>query len=327
MTHGVCAAGHCRKTETTMSILFTFPGQGAQVPGILHALPDHGETARTLAETADVLNADPLKLDTPEALASTRSVQLCLLIAGVAMARVFAAHDAYPDMVAGLSIGAYPAAVTAGALDYADALRLVARRGQLMEQAYPRGYGMAAIVGLDRYQLAPLIARVHSTSSAVYLANLNAERQLVIAGADEALRAVMDLAREHGAGKTERLSISVPSHCELFDAAALDMSASFAGITVRRPRLTFLGSSAARVLSDPTRIADELANNMARQVRWFDTIRLAWELGARFALEMPSGSVLTGLTRPVFETGLAVCSDNNRFDSLLALMARERGER
>ena len=190
-----------------MKILFTFPGQGAQKAGMLHRLPPHPEVARTLDETRAALGADALSLDTEQALASTVAVQLCLLIAGVAMARVFAAHGARPDMVAGLSIGAYPAAVTAGALEYADAVRLVARRARLMENAYPEGYGMAAVIGLDRRQLEPLIAAVHAASQPVYLANVNAATQLVIAGANDALQAVMRLALQAGALRAEKLAV------------------------------------------------------------------------------------------------------------------------
>ncbi|HTN66457.1 MAG TPA: malonate decarboxylase subunit epsilon [Burkholderiaceae bacterium] len=307
-----------------MKVLFNFPGQGAQKAGMLHRLPSHPEVARTLGEAHAVLGSDPWSLDTEAALASTVAVQLCLMIAGVAMARVFAAHDAHPDMVAGLSIGAYPAAVTAGALDYADGLRLVARRARLMENAYPNGYGMAAVIGLDRYQLEPVIAGVHSVSMPVYLASVNAATQLVIAGANDALAEVMRIAITAGASRAEPLAVRVPSHCVLFDAAAADMRAAFEHIAVKRPRLSLLSSTTARVLTDPQQIADDLASNMARQVHWSDTVRLAWERGARLALEMPSGGVLTNLTAPVFEDGLALCCDNNRFDTLLALMARER---
>jgi malonate decarboxylase epsilon subunit len=305
-----------------MRVLFTFPGQGAQRPGMLHRLPDHPEAARTLAETREVLCTDPLQLDTAAALASSMAVQHCLLVAGVAMARVLAASGGRPDMVAGLSIGAYPAAVVAGALDYRDAVSLVAKRGRLMDEAYPHGYGMAAIVGLDQQQMEGLLVQVHASTRPVYLANLNAERQFVIAGADDALRAVMDLALVHGASKAARLAVSVPSHCELFDGAAATMRAAFAGIELRRPRIPFLSSSAARMLSDPARIADDLAGNMARQVHWADTVRLAWERGARLAVEMPSGLVLTNLTAPVFTEGLAVGCENTSTETILALIAR-----
>ncbi|WP_426077390.1 malonate decarboxylase subunit epsilon [Janthinobacterium sp. PSPC3-1] len=303
-----------------MSVLFTFPGQGAQRPGMLHALPGDAAVAATVAEAADVLKHDPLLLDTPAALASTRAVQLCLLIAGVAMARSLAARGALPDMVAGFSIGEYPAAVVAGALDFADAVQLVARRGQLMEEAYPSGHGMAAIIGLDSAQLDPLVARVHTAATPVYIANLNARRQIAIAGSDAGLQAVMALALLHGASKAERLAVSVPSHSPLFDGAAQQLRAAFDQVTLRRPQLAYLSSSAARTLFDPERIRDSLASNMARRVHWADTVRLAWERGARLAVEMPPGSVLTRLTGPEFGEGVAVSCDGNRIENLLALV-------
>jgi malonate decarboxylase epsilon subunit len=303
-----------------VSVLFTFPGQGAQHPGMLHALPDHPETRRTLDEARIVLGRDPLELDSAQALQSTLAVQLCLLLAGVAMARVLAAHGARPQMVAGLSIGAYPAAVAAEALDFADAVRLVALRGRLMEEAYPSGYGMTALTGLLRKQLDPLIAQVHSAQRPVYLANLNAARQLVIAGSDEAMAAVGALALAAGAQRAERLAVSVPSHCELFAREAQQMAAAFREVALRRPRLVYISSSSARALFDAQRIGQDLAANMACPVLWFDTVRHAWERGARLAVEMPSGSVLTKLTAPAFEGGVAICCANNRLDSLLSLI-------
>ena len=305
-----------------MSVLFTFPGQGAQRAGMLHALPDDLAVAATLAEAAAVLGSDPLLLDTSAALASTRAVQLCLLIAGVATARSLAGQGAVPDMVAGFSIGEYPAAVVAGALDFGDAVQLVARRGQLMQDAYPRGYGMAAIIGLELAQLEPLVAGVHGNERPVYVANLNARRQIAIAGSEAGLQAVMALALAKGATRAERLAVSVPSHSPLFDAAAQEMQHAFDSVTVYRPKVVYLSSSAARALFDPQRIRDSLASNLARCVHWADTVRLAWERGARLAVEMPPGSVLTRLTAPEFTDGVAVSCDGNRLASLLALVAQ-----
>jgi malonate decarboxylase epsilon subunit len=305
-----------------MSVLFSFPGQGAQQSGMLHALPPHAEVERTLNETTEALKLDPLSLDSERSLQSTLAVQLCLTIAGVATARLLIAEGARPEMVAGFSIGEYPAAVVAGALGYADALHLVARRAHLMEDAFPDGYGMAAIVGLDRTQLEPLIAQVHGNATPVYLANLNAERQLAISGAEPALRAVMALAREYVASKAERLAVKVPSHCPLFLPAAQELAKVFEGFRVLKPSLTYLSSGAARALFQPNQIADTLAANMARQVHWSETMRLAWERGARIAVEMPSGSVLSKLTEPVFINGRAISCQGMRIDSLLALISR-----
>ncbi|OYO28623.1 malonate decarboxylase subunit epsilon [Janthinobacterium sp. PC23-8] len=308
-----------------MSVLYTFPGQGAQRAGMLHALPDDAAVAATVAQAAETLGSDPLLLDTESALASTRAAQLCLLIAGVAMARSLAAHGAVPAMVAGFSIGEYAAAVVAGALDFADAVHLVARRGQLMEQAYPSGHGMAAIIGLDSAQLEALVAKVHSAATPVHIANLNARRQIAIAGSDAGLQAVMALALANGASRAERLAVSVPSHSPLFDAAAQQLQAAFENVTVRRPQLVYLSSSAARALFDPERIGDSLAFNMARRVHWVDTVRLAWERGARLAVEMPPGSVLTRLTAPEFGDGVAMSCDGNRIENILTMVSKVGG--
>ena len=306
-----------------MSVIWTFPGQGVHYPGMLHVLPDHPETRRTLDEAGTVLGDDPLALDTAEALCSTAAVQLCLLIAGVATARILMAHTVQPAMATGLSIGAYPAAVVAGALDFSDAVERVAVRGRLMESAFPEGYGMAAIQGLTRAQVEGILVRVHSEAMPVYLANLNAEQQMVIAGAVCALDAVGEIARHEGASGYERLAVSIPSHCPLLLSAAEKLYAGFAARVLHRPRITYLSSNAARVLSDPERIADDIAFNMARQVHWHDTVQLAWERGARLADEIGPGSVLTGLTHAVFAEGRAVSCDNTRLETVIALMLRD----
>jgi len=303
-----------------MSVLFTFPGQGAQKPGMLHALPDHAETARTLDEASTALGRAVQALDTEAALRSTVAVQLCLLVAGVAMARVLAAHGARPQMVAGLSIGAWPAAVTAGVLSFDDAVRLVELRARLMEDAYPSGYGMTAIGGLTRQQLEPLVARVHDAGAPVYLANLNAARQIVIAGSDDAMQSVADLALAQGAQRAERLAVAVPSHCDLFDEQARRLACAVEQVALHRPRLTYISSSQARALFDGARIGADLAANMARPVLWADTVRHAWERGARLALEMPTGSVLTRLTEPEFVDGTALACDGKRIDYLVTLV-------
>lgn len=300
-----------------MSVLFTFPGQGAQKPGMLHALPGHPESTRTLDQASAALGRDVMLLDSEAALRSTVAVQLCLLVAGVATARVLAAHQAYPRMVAGLSIGAWPAAVTAGVLAFSDAVRLVELRARLMEDAYPSGYGMTAIGGLTRQQLEPLVLRVHAGGAPVYLANLNAPRQIVIAGSEAAMEAVAALALAAGAQRAERLAVAVPSHCELFDEQARRLTCALDQVELARPRIDYISSSAARALFDGRRIGADLAANMARPVLWADTVRHAWERGARLALEMPSGAVLTRLTAPEFTDGVALSADGARLDSLI----------
>ena len=306
-----------------MSVLYTFPGQGSQRIGMLHTLPRHSEVERTLCETFEALGMDPLLLDTAKAFTTSAAVQICLLAAGVAMARTLAARGAQAHMVAGLSIGAYPAAVIAGALDYADAVRLVARRGRLMDESYPSGYGMAAISGLAQDELEPLIAHTHTPATPVYLANINSSTQFAISGSNDALSAIMELASMRGATQIHRLAVGVPSHCELYNQAAATLLADISKVTLRIPQLVYLSSNSARMLADPASIAQDLANNMKSRVNWHDTIRLARERGASLAVEMPSGSILSNLSASIFASGQALCCDNNKLETLLTLIGRE----
>ena len=307
-----------------MSILFTFPGQGAQRAGMLHALPQNALVRDAVDEASDVLSRDVLALDNADALRSSIAVQLALLIAGVATARHLIHEAGPPDAVAGLSVGAYPAAVVASVLTYADALRLVERRARLMEAAYPGGYGMTAILGLERAALEPLIAQIHSPELPVYLANINAPTQLVIAGAHAAMARVAELAQTRGAHAAKPVAISVPSHCPLLDAPAAELALAMGKVPVAAPRLRYFSASLGRALSAPARIADDLARNMALPVKWHDTTVLAHEQGVRLSVEMPPGSVLTKLCALAFPEALSVAAADTRADTLQVLMERER---
>ena len=301
-----------------MSSLLVFPGQGAQQPGMLARLP-----RETLNEASDLLGEDVTQLDSAEALQSTRAVQLCLLIAGVAASRQLAMA---PDYVAGLSIGAYPAAVVAGALGFSDALHLVSLRGELMQQAYPQGYGMTAIIGPDLVTVEGLVARVHSAQMPVYLANINADNQVVIAGSDAAMKAVAELAKGCGAGLAKRLAVSVPSHCPLLEVPAQRLAEAFAKVPLQIPKIGYLSGSRARPLIRCDALRDDLAFNMCRIVDWRGTVQSAYERGVRLQIELPPGAVLTGLARRVFEQGTVIAFDGARLDTLQALM-REEGSR
>ncbi|MFB4248701.1 MULTISPECIES: malonate decarboxylase subunit epsilon [Pseudomonas] len=309
-----------------MSSLLVFPGQGAQQPGMLQRLPPSPEIRACLDEASEVLGENVLTLDSPQALASTRAVQLCLLIAGVACARTLLQAPVKADYVAGLSIGAYPAAVVAGALGFADALRLVSLRGQLMQQAYPQGYGMTALIGLDLALVEGLLAQVHSPQTPVYLANINADSQVVIAGSDAAMHAVAELARGCGVGVAKRLAVSVPSHCPLLEQPAQILAAAFAEVPLQVPTLGYLSGSRARPLRTVEQVRDDLAFNMCRVVDWRGTVQSAYERGVRLQIELPPGAVLTGLARRVFAQGTVIAFDGARLDTLQALM-REEGSR
>lgn len=303
-----------------MSSLFAFPGQGAQKPGMLHRLPHEPEVVDCLRQASDVLGQDALTLDSDTALASTRAVQLSLLIAGVAGARLLMRGGQAPDYVAGLSIGAYAAAVVAGSLGYRDAVRLVALRGELMQQAYPQGYGMTAILGLSLTAVEGLLAEAEEPA---YLANINADNQLVIAGSDAAMAAVASRAKALGASCARRLAMSVPSHCALLAEPARQLAEAFAAVELRAPQIRYLSGSSARPIFDAARLRDDLAYNMCRVVDWHGTLCTAYERGVRLHIELPPGSVLTGLARRVFEQGTLVAFDGARLDTLDALLRQE----
>jgi len=277
-------------------IALLFPGQGAQTPGFLHQLPDHPQVRATLAQASEVLAQDVLLLDTALALQSTVAVQLALLIAGVAAARALDAEGVTPSLAAGLSIGAYAAAVTCDALDFSDALNLVRRRAQLMEQAYPSGYGLAALVGLNEQQVGALVCAVRDEHHLeVYLANLNGPRQIVVAGSDAGLALLLEHARQAGARRAERLAVSVPSHCELLADAAQELSRMASTLAFRAPRIPYLGNRGARALRRADAVRDDLVENIRYPVRWHDALCLMVELGTNLFIEAPPGQVLTGL--------------------------------
>ncbi len=306
-----------------MTTLFTFPGQGAQHEGMLRALPRTAIVADVLSEASGVLGRDALALDTADALRGTVATQLALLVAGVACARQLMQEAGAPDAVAGLSIGAYAAAVCARVIAFADALRLVDLRARLMAAAWPAGYGMSAILGLDVATVTSLIAEVHSPASPVFLANLNAPTQLVIAGSRAAMVRVGLLAMARGASVAP-LAIATPSHCALLEPQARQLAEAMAGVARSAPRIEVYSASLARVVRDPAGLVDDLARNLARPVLWHDTLTLAHERGVRLAVEMAPGDVLTRLATAAFPESVAVAASGTRADSIALLMARER---
>lgn len=284
-----------------MKVLFSFPGQGAQFVNMLHQLPTCEITRSILDCACDTLDEDVLLLDSVEALQTTRAVQLCILITGVVYANILQHKGVHADYSCGLSIGAFSAAVFAGALDFKDALRLVSLRGELMQRAYPHGYGLTSIQGLLQAQVKSIVKQVNSQQFPVFIANYNDEDQFVIAGSEQAMLKVATIAKQSGARKVTKLAVSVPSHCELMANAAQQLAKAMQSIKFKLPQISYISSNTARLLTQPDKIAEDLAYNMAHSVYWHETMVSAYERGVKLAIEIPPGAVLTGLTKKVME--------------------------
>ncbi|SAK62714.1 malonyl CoA-acyl carrier protein transacylase [Caballeronia hypogeia] len=299
-------------------IAYLFPGQGAQTPGFLHRLggdKPHPVIAHTLAEASDALATNVLELDTDDALKSTVAVQVALVVAGVAAARALADEGIAPEAVAGLSVGAYGAAVVCGAIAFDDALQLVRLRATLMEDAYPRGYGMLAVLGLNESELARAIV---DSGADAFIGNLNAPRQIVVSGSDAALAKVRELALSRGARKAERLCVSVPSHCVLLEAAAERLIDAASAVRIETPRIAYVGNRGARVLRRADAIREDLATNLRYPVRWHDSTIALSELGAHVFVEMPPGQTLTQLAAEALPDVASVTMDASPVSAIAA---------
>jgi malonate decarboxylase epsilon subunit len=308
-----------------VSAAYLFPGQGTQTPGFLHRLPEHPAVRRTLDEAAGALGGDVLMLDTAEALLSTRNVQLSVLVAGVAVARALAHEGMQVDAAAGLSVGAFGAAVACGALGFADALALVKIRGECMEQAYPKGYGMAVVAGLDQRQVAAILERVGGADAQVYIASINAPTQLVVSGADLALEAAMKLARERGARRAERLAVNIPSHSPLLHPVSERLAAAMLTVEFHTPQPPYVSNRRARVVRDAAGVREDLILNVENVVHWHDSVTVLYELGVRFFVEPPPGQVLTRLAQEAFPMARAIAADEVPIRSIV--QAAQRGGR
>lgn len=300
-----------------------YPGQGAQSAGFLHRLPTHPVVAATIEEASDVLSIDVARLDTGDALRSSVAVQITIVVAGVAMQRRLAEAGIEGELHAGLSVGAYAAAVGCGAVSFDDALRMVKKRAELMEQAYPRGYGLSAIEGLNEAQVEALIERTtEAADTRVYMANVNAPRQIVVAGPDAALDAFNAQAGAAGAHRAKRLAVAVPSHCELLRDASEALVAYAANISFRTPKRLYIGNRRARALHRPDDIREDLATNMRYTVRWFDALTTIVERGATLLVEAPPGQVLTDIARMNYPDVTALAASSHADDRFVDVVRR-----
>jgi len=289
----------------TFNIAVVFPGQGSQSVGMLK---EYAETWNQVEETykqaSEVLGYDlwDIVCNGPEEkLNQTEITQPAMLAADVSVMRIMRELCmTTPYALAGHSLGEYAALVGANVLDYQDAIKLVAERGRLMQNAVPEGEGaMAAIIGLsDDQVLLACTAASTTTGQQVEAVNFNSPGQIVIAGATEAVDKAIELMQEEGAKRALKLPVSVPSHSSLMKPAADEMAKLLETVTFNKPDVQVIHNYDARSHDDPDAIREALAKQIYNPVRWTDTIRIIKE-DADAIIECGPGRVLAGLTRRI----------------------------
>ncbi len=305
-----------------MPFAAVFPGQGSQSPGMLSGF-DSPLIREVFSEASDTLSLDLWGLaqhGPEEELNRTENTQPVMLAAGVAVWRLWESQGGcQPVVMAGHSLGEYSALVCSGALDFADAVRLVAARGRLMQSAVPDGAGaMAAILGLDD-DAVRAACDAATQGEVVSPVNFNSPGQVVIAGAAAAVDRACAAAKDAGAKRALKLPVSVPSHCSLMEPAARELAQLLADVEISTPRIPVIHNVNVATLTDPSGIRDALAQQLYNPVRWVETVRRMAGQGVDRLVEFGPGKVLAGLTRRIDRSLNAICiHDAASLDAALA---------
>ena len=283
-------------------IAFLFPGQGSQHAGMGKDLAENFPVARQVFEEAnDALGVDLASLcfnGPEEDLKLTANTQPAILTTSIAALRVLETETGIaPNCAAGHSLGEYSALVCAGALNFADAVRIVRQRGTFMQEAVPVGTGaMAAILGLDKETL-ERVCQDAALGQVVSPANFNSAGQVVIAGNTEAVDRAMNLAKEHGAKRALPLPVSAPFHCSLMIPAGERLADVLASIKVGDMTVPVITNVEATPNQDALRVCQLLVDQVSAPVLWEDTIACMIKLDVERYIEIGPGKVLAGLVK------------------------------
>lgn len=308
-------------------IAFVFPGQGSQSVGMGKDFYDSYPTAKKIFEEAnEALGFDLAKLcfeGPEEELQLTTNTQPAIVTVSIAILRVLqeqTQHDV--AFVAGHSLGEYSALVCAGAIDFADAVRTVRKRGEFMQTAVPVGIGsMAAIIGLSQEDVEGLCGQVNSDENIVTLANLNSPGQYVISGHTGAVERVVDLAKEKGAKRAIPLAVSAPFHCALMQPAADNLAPVLQAVNFNDLSIPLVNNADASIITVGADARDSLVRQVYTSVKWDQSVRLMIEQGVSTYVEIGPGKVLSGLLKRIEKTakGLNI-SDVNTLEKTLSAL-------
>ncbi|MBA3582091.1 MAG: ACP S-malonyltransferase [Gammaproteobacteria bacterium] len=287
-----------------MSFAILFPGQGSQSVNMLAELrATHSVAQESFAEATEALGYDLWHIiseNPDDKLNKTEYTQPAMLAAGVATWRVWQSlKGPQPAYLAGHSLGEYTALVAAGSIAYADALRIVAERGRLMQAAVPEGQGaMAAILGLEDEQVRQL-CRDAAQGDIVEAVNFNSPGQVVIAGQSAAVARAIELAKPAGAKMARLLPVSVPSHSSLMRGAAEKLAVHLRNIEVKAPTIPVLHNIDAQARNSAADIISALQQQLHSPVLWVDTIKHIQAQDIINLAELGPGKVLAGLCKRI----------------------------
>lgn len=282
---------------------FIFPGQGSQYPGMGRELAEKYPVARRIFDEADRALGFPLSkmcFEGPAAeLQLTANTQPAILAVSVAAAEVLGERGVRADFVAGHSLGEYSALVAARSIGLADAVRLVRKRGEFMQEAVPAGHGaMAALLGFDRAATEE-VCREAAQGDIVSPANLNSPGQLVIAGHKAAVERAVELAKKRGAKRAVMLNVSAPFHCALLKPAQDRLAVELDRVEFRDPQVPLVNNVDACVAQSASDVLGGLKRQVTAPVRWEESIRFLRNEGVTLFIELGPGKVLSGLVRQI----------------------------
>ncbi|WP_273021701.1 ACP S-malonyltransferase [Rheinheimera sp.] len=288
----------------TTKLAIVFPGQGSQSVGMLADLyAEFDIVKQTFTEASDALGYDlwALVANGPEAdLNETQRTQPALLTASVAVWRLWQQQGGVqPTYFAGHSLGEYSALVCAGVLSLSDAVKLVEKRGNYMQQAVPAGVGaMSAIIGLDDAAIAAACEQA-AQGEVVSPVNYNSPGQVVIAGHKAAVERAGELCKAAGAKRALPLPVSVPSHCALMQPAAEKLATDLAALNFNHAVIPVVNNVDVVTTNDAAAIKDALVRQLYSPVRWTETIEWLAAQGVTDVLELGAGKVLSGLIKRI----------------------------